>query len=106
MKLLFVWIVLLGVNTYAATSSDCLSGNFSACKQFFDKAASTSEKLGVVELFVKACASQELHVVCQINSVKKEETLKKTLELARPDNTLFVIDGKKLDKIYLMSQSK
>lgn len=107
MKLFFASIFFFaGANCFAATPKDCVSGNFAACKEIFNKYGSTSDKAGAVELFTNACASQDLRVVCQVTSIEKAETLKKALELAKPETALFVMSGKNFDKIYQISQLK
>lgn len=108
MKILFFCLSLL---VYAfslgATSAECLSGNFNSCREVFNKYGSQSDKSGAVELFEKACSAQTLSVSCQIISVKKSETLKKTLEMAKTDPAgTFVVSGQKLDKIYQISETR
>jgi len=61
---------------------------------------------GAVELFEKACSSQSLKVSCQVVSSLKSDTLKKSLEMARPDAGSFIINGSKIDKIYQISELK
>lgn len=106
MKLIFILVLLGGLNTYAATPSDCLGGDFAVCKEIFNKYGSAQDKTGAIELFTSACNSQNLHVVCQITSSEKSDTLKKTFDLAKPNMSIFVINGKYIDKIYQISQSK
>lgn len=91
---------------HAATPADCLNGNFRACREIFNQYGSQSDRKGAVELFEKACSAQTLNVSCQIISVSKADSLKKTLELAKPDSGIFVINGLKVDKFYQISEVK
>lgn len=106
MNLFIVFGLFVGSTSFAATPKDCLAGNFAACKEIFNKYGSSSDKAGAVEFFASACASQDLRVVCQVTSTEKSETLKKTLDLARSETALFVMNGKNLDKIYQITQLK
>jgi len=105
---LFLFLCLLtNVFAMAATSTECLNGNFNSCREIFNKYGSQSDKSGAVELFEKACSAQTLSVSCQIISTKKSDTLKKTLDMAKTDPSgMFVMDGKKFDKIYQISEIK
>jgi len=88
MKKIFFLCLLINVYAFGATSTECLNGNFNSCREIFNKYGSQSDKVGVVELFEKACSSQTLSVSCQIVSTKKSETLKKTLDMsARLNNS-------------------
>ncbi|MBL7542645.1 MAG: hypothetical protein JNL11_02465 [Bdellovibrionaceae bacterium] len=108
MKILFFCIsFFVYAFSLGATPAECLSGNFNSCREVFNKFGSQSEKSGAVELFEKACSAQTLNVSCQIISVKKSETLKKTLEMAKVDPSgTFIMSGQKLDKIYQISETK
>lgn len=107
MKNIFLVMSLFGsLSAYASTANECLSGNYKACREVFNKYGSQSDRVGAVDLFEKACSAQNLRVSCHIFSVSKNETLKKTLELAKPDSGMFVMDGAKVDKIYQISEVK
>ncbi len=98
--------MLCTLNVFAATQSECLNGNFTACRELFNKYGSQSDRAGAVELFEKACSAQTLHVSCEIISFSKSDSLKKTLELAKPNSGIFVMNGSKVDKFYQISEVK
>jgi len=107
-NLFFCICFLIGSHTLAATSTECLNGNFNSCLEIFNKYGSQSDKKGAVELFTKACTSETLNVSCRIVSVKKSETMGKVLEMGRktyPSGS-FVMSGQKFDKIYQISEIK
>lgn len=107
MKIFLLSIILLSsLNVFAATQSDCLNGNFAVCRDLFNKYGSQSDRVGAVELFEKACSAQTLHVSCEIISFSKSDSLKKTLELAKPNSGIFVMNGPKVDKFYQISEVK
>lgn len=98
-----MFTILFVSSSFAATKTECLGGNFSACKQIFRHFGSTSERTGAVEFFAEACASENLKIACEVISSDKAETMRKALELAQPEGALFTIDGVKVDKIYRIS---
>lgn len=98
--------LFLARSTFAATKTDCLSGNFSACKEILNKYGSTSDRNGATEFFANACASQNLKVICEVISTEKSETVKRSLEVASTNSAVFVISGPKVDKIYKVSAIK
>ena len=107
MKIFLLSFVLLSsLNIFAATQSECLSGNFAVCRDQFNKYGSQSDRAGAVELFEKACSAQTLHVSCEIISFSKADFLKKTLALAKPNSGIFVMNGPKVDKFYQISEVK
>ena len=98
--------VLLSTYSIAGTKQECLGGNFPVCRDIFNQYGSTTDQRGATDLFASACSSQNLKLKCEIISVDRSETLKKTLEVADLDGALFVINGKKVDKIYKVSTVK
>ncbi len=107
MKFLLLIFLFSGAQeSFGATEKQCLDGSFAACKEIFDHYGSSSNKQGAAELFARACASQHLRVACQITTADASETLKKTIELAKPEASTFVIDGKLINKIYSFSSIK
>ncbi len=105
-KIIFGIILVSFSQTWAFTQSDCLNGNFKACREIFNKYGSQSDRAGAVELFEKACSAQVLRVSCEIISISKSESLKKMLELAKRDAGIFVMNGPQLDKFYQISELK
>ncbi len=107
MNSLSVMIILLGSQiTYGATKAECISGNFAACEKIIRDYGSTSDKTGATEFFSNAWSSQNLSINCQIISVSRSETLKKSLELAGKNSAQFIVTGSKVDKIYLISSAE
>jgi len=107
MKALFFSLIFFSVtNAFSATPNECLNGNFASCREVFNNFGSQTDRSGAVTLFEKACSSQALRVSCQITTTGKADTTKKTLDLAKPDSGMFVINGTKLDKIYQISEVK
>ncbi len=106
MKNLLMTALVLSASQYsfAMPEKDCLGGSFPECQRIFNQYGSQSNREGAVEMFVKACSSQKLQVICQITSSSKSETLKKSLELAKTNSAIFVINGSELDKIYQISK--
>lgn len=107
-ELIYAWrLVLLSfAQGYASTPAECLNGNFKICREIFNKYGAQSDRKGAVELFEKACSAQTLNVSCQIISISKVDSLKKTLELAKPDSGIFIMNGAKVDKFYQISEVK
>lgn len=107
MKLLFFCVILLCfARGHAATPEECLNGNFKICREIFNRYGAQWDRKGAVELFERACSAQTLNVSCQIISISKADSLKKTLELAKPDSGSFVMSGAKIDKLYQFSEAK
>jgi hypothetical protein len=96
-------VFLLGQHSFSATKSECLSGDYSACKDIFNQYGRSSEKIGAIEFFGDVCASQNLKVTCEVFSIEKSETLRKTLELGRAESSIFIMSGAKVDKLYRLS---
>lgn len=90
----------------AATQAECLNGNFKACREVFNKFGSQSDRSGAVELFEKACSAQTLYVSCEVITLTKDASLKKTLEFTKPNAGIFVMSGSKFDKLYQISEVK
>lgn len=104
MKTVSMIVALLIVHpARGATRVDCLSGNFTVCKEIINKYGNTTDKTGAAQFFASVCSSENLNITCDIISVNKSETLQKLLKMANSDSAMFVIDGSKLDKIYRIS---
>jgi hypothetical protein len=107
MKALMFGIFLLSsLNVFASKKSECLDGNFVACRDVFNNFGSQSDRAGAVDFFEKACSAQSLRVSCEVISLSKNDSLTKTLELAKPNSGSFVMNGPKIDKFYQISEAR
>ncbi len=101
--ILFCSIHFSTLACYASNQSDCLSGNGKACRLVMDEVGRSSNKSGALTFFQQACSTDKLKVSCEVISIEKESTLKKTMELYTPRSGIFVINGTNLDKIYKLT---
>lgn len=77
MKMCTILICFFGLNCFGVTHSDCINGSFKACQEVFEGYGRTTKRDGAVELFYKACSSEQLRVYCQIVSSETKEIRKK-----------------------------
>lgn len=105
-KIIFTLIVLSLSTVFASTPEKCFSGDFKACRDIMNNYGRQSDKAGAVEFFEKVCSSQSLLVSCRVVSATKSDSLQKGLEVANPNSGMFIISGRKIDKIYQVSEVK